>query len=96
MQIDTARGGAAPVYQPATVGNHDGQQVGQVAEQVQQDIREPGTHDATGIVDACHGTAVGPARIGRVIAGEGDQQVDGQCTENQQRAFTQPAGDLVG
>ncbi len=96
MQVDIAAGGAPLVDQPAAVGDHHRQQVGEVAEQVEQDIGDPGTDHAAGVVDLGAGAGMRPAGVARQVAGERDQQVDGQCAQDEQGTFAQAARDLVG
>ena len=96
MQIDTAAGCTSLEYQPAAVGDHDRQQIGEVAKQIKQDIGQPGPDDAPGIADFSNRTAVRPARITRVIAGKGYQQVDAQRAEYQQCSFAQSPRDMMG
>jgi len=75
VHVDTAAGTAAAEHQPAAESDHERKQVSEVAKQIQEDIRKPGTDQATEILDKVGGATVRPAGILRVITHERQQQV---------------------
>ena len=63
--------------QPAAVADHHWKQIGEIAEQIEQHIGEPGADHATTVADLVHRTRVRPAGIARVIRGQRQQHVGG-------------------
>jgi hypothetical protein len=78
---------------PARVGDHDGEQVGHVAEQVQQHVGEPGAHDAALVQHRGGAARVGPARIVGGVARQGQQQIQRRRRDEDEHALPRTPGE---
>ncbi len=80
--------------QPGAVGDHDGKQVGEITEQTEQHIGQPGPDHATDIADRRHRTGVRPTRVHGVVTDQGQQQVQRHRADHQQQRLAQATGDV--
>ena len=88
--IDRLRIGSPPVQEPPAVGHHDGRQVGEVSEQEEEQVREPGAGLAAKVAYSLIEIGLGPAGIGRLIGEQRQHQVGTERNQYQQNTFAQP------
>ena len=86
----------AAVEQPPAPGDQDGQQVGEIAEQVEQHVGEPGADAPALVHHAVDVTAVRPARIRGVVAGQRQHQIQLECAEQDQHGLARAAAEGPG
>ena len=65
-------------------------------EEIEQKVREPGTHDAAGVANGGVRGAVRPARIGSMEGEEDEREVGAERDERQPLGFAQQARELRG
>ena len=94
-RVHRAVGAQAAVDEPAGVGQHDRKQVGHVAEQAEEDVGEPGPRGAAQVAHRGAGAAVGPARVARMVGGQGQQQVGGGEARHHQRPLLDAAPQVA-
>ena len=84
----------APVSPERDVAGERHPPVGRDAEQVEKQVRDPGTDHAAGVAHHAAGRAVGPARVVAVEGDEDQQQVDGEREQHQPLRFAQQTNEL--
>ena len=87
--------GTFAVNDPGAENYHDRKQVGELAEQIERDVGDPGAHQAALVVDDGTGAGMGPARVSWMVRPQGYQDKQGNSAQGDQSRLTQALHSLT-